>query len=151
MTAAKPAQGVPGKLNPATIGLFLDVDGTLLDIAPRPEAVEGKPGLLDDLAAVDRALVGQQSVSVKTLGTLIGLSEPLAIVSALICQRVLDTDLSTTFGLNSLVARRWDLGATLILKEAFGGPAFRREKAMNENTWPRGLKGWTRVAAGRSG
>lgn len=68
------------------------------------------------VAAVDRALVGQQSVSVKALGTLIGLSEPLAIVSALICQRVLDTDLSTTFGLNSLVARRWDLGATLISK-----------------------------------
>jgi len=58
MTATKPVQRMPGKLNPGTIGLFLDVDGTLLDIAPRPEAVEVKASLLDDLAAVERALGG---------------------------------------------------------------------------------------------
>jgi hypothetical protein len=78
------------------------------------------------VAAVDRALVGQQSVSVKTLGTLIGLSEPLAIVSALISRRLLDADLSKTFGMNSLVVRRWDFGATLLPKnrsavQHFGG------------------------------
>ena len=68
------------------------------------------------VAAVDRALVGQQSVSVKTLGTAVGLSAPLPIVSALICRRVLDADLSKTFGLHSLVTRRWDFGATLLSK-----------------------------------
>ena len=46
MTACQPAQ-----LNPKEIGLFLDVDGTLLDIAPRPEAVVVTNGLRDDLAA----------------------------------------------------------------------------------------------------
>jgi trehalose 6-phosphate phosphatase len=58
MTATKPTQRMPGKLNPGTIGLFLDVDGTLLDIAPRPEAVEVKPSLLEDLAAAERVLGG---------------------------------------------------------------------------------------------
>jgi hypothetical protein len=68
------------------------------------------------VAKIDRALAGQQSVSIRSLGTLVGLSDPLAIVSTLISKRVLDTDLSKKFGLNSLVARRWDFGATLISK-----------------------------------
>lgn len=65
------------------------------------------------VAAIDRALAGQQSVSVRRLATLVELSEPMAVVSALICQGVLEaTDLSTKFGSNSLVARRWGyLGA----------------------------------------
>ena len=41
----------PTRLNPKEIGLFLDVDGTLLDIAPRPEAVVVTNGLRHDLAA----------------------------------------------------------------------------------------------------
>jgi hypothetical protein len=65
------------------------------------------------VTAIDRAL-GQQCVSIRKLGTLVGLSSPLPIVSALICARVLDADLSTTFGLDSLVSRRWDSNATLI-------------------------------------
>jgi hypothetical protein len=76
----------------------------------------GRPVEHRIVRAIDRTLAGQRSLSVKTLGTLLGLTEPLAIVSALICRRVLDTDLSTTFGLNSLVTRRWDFGATLISK-----------------------------------
>lgn len=35
----------PVDLRPRQIGLFLDVDGTLLDLAPRPEAVEVPSGL----------------------------------------------------------------------------------------------------------
>jgi hypothetical protein len=68
------------------------------------------------VAKIDGALAGQRSVSIRSLGTLVGLSEPLAIASALICRRLLDTDLSIKFGLNSLVTRRWDFGATLISK-----------------------------------
>jgi trehalose 6-phosphate phosphatase len=41
MTACEPTQ-----LNPKEIGLFLDVDGTLLDIAPRPEAEQALGGAL---------------------------------------------------------------------------------------------------------
>jgi hypothetical protein len=60
------------------------------------------------VAAIDRAFVGRQSISVGKLGMLVGLSEPLPIVSALMCRGVLEADLSTkTFGSNSLVARRW--------------------------------------------
>ena len=33
----------PVDLRPQQIGLFLDVDGTLLDLAPRPEAVGPTP------------------------------------------------------------------------------------------------------------
>ncbi len=38
--------------------MFLDVDGTLLDLAERPDAVEVQAGLLDDLIAVECALSG---------------------------------------------------------------------------------------------
>jgi hypothetical protein len=78
------------------------------------------------VAKIDRALAGQQSVSIRSLGTLVGLSDPLAIVSTLISRRVLDTDLSIKFGLNSLVARRWDLGATLISKNHSAGITIRQ-------------------------
>ena len=52
MTATKPTQRMPETPNPGTIGLFLDVDGTLLDIAPRPEAVTVTADLLRDLYRV---------------------------------------------------------------------------------------------------
>src|SRR5258707_11412975 len=48
----------PGDLQPQQIGLFLDVDGTLLDLAPRPEAVEDPPRLVDTLAAAQLHLRG---------------------------------------------------------------------------------------------
>lgn len=48
----------PTQLKPGEIGLFLDVDGTLLDIAPRPEAVVVTNGLRQNLAAAERALDG---------------------------------------------------------------------------------------------
>ena len=40
------------------VGLFLDVDGTLLDLAPRPDAVEVPPALIATLAAAERRLEG---------------------------------------------------------------------------------------------
>ncbi len=45
-------------LNPRHIGLFLDVDGTLLDLAPTPDAVEVPAALLHDLAGAERRLGG---------------------------------------------------------------------------------------------
>lgn len=47
-----------GKLQATQLGLFLDVDGTLLDIACRPETVNVEPRLLADLSAASRALGG---------------------------------------------------------------------------------------------
>jgi trehalose 6-phosphate phosphatase len=71
---------VPVELNPQEIGLFLDVDGTLLDIAPRPEAVEVKASLLDDLAAVETALGGAVAlVSGRPIGELDRLFAPLRL------------------------------------------------------------------------
>jgi len=45
-------------LKPEGIGLFLDVDGTLLDLAPRPDAVAVPAALLDELASAERRLGG---------------------------------------------------------------------------------------------
>src|SRR5579863_4921349 len=56
MTPTRPMPRMPDMLDPGSMALFLDVDGTLLDIAPRPEDVEVKPGLLDDLAAAEHAV-----------------------------------------------------------------------------------------------
>ena len=83
MTATEPTQRMPGRLNPGNIGLFLDVDGTLLDIAPRPEAVEVAAGLLDDLAAVELALGGAVAlVSGRTIAELDRLFAPLRFAAS---------------------------------------------------------------------
>jgi hypothetical protein len=61
------------------------------------------------VGAIDRVLAGRQQIKVRTLGTLVGLSQPQAIVivSALISQGMMDTDLSVRFGPDSFVTRRW--------------------------------------------
>jgi trehalose 6-phosphate phosphatase len=40
------------------VGLFLDVDGTILDLAPTPDAVEVPLALLDELSSLERRLGG---------------------------------------------------------------------------------------------
>jgi trehalose 6-phosphate phosphatase len=83
MTAIKPKRYRPGDLSIGNIGLFLDVDGTLLDIAPRPEEVEVKPGLLDDLAAAERALDGALAlVSGRPIAELDRLFAPLRLTAS---------------------------------------------------------------------
>ena len=83
LTATEPTLSEPGMLNPGHIGLFLDVDGTLLDIAPRPEAVEVKPSLLKDLAAVERALGGAAAlVSGRPIAELDRLFAPLSLAAS---------------------------------------------------------------------
>jgi len=63
--------------------LFLDVDGTLLDLAPRPEEVVVKPGLLADLQAAERSLGGALAlVSGRPIEALDQLFAPLRLCAA---------------------------------------------------------------------
>ncbi len=95
------------------------------------------------VAKIDRALAGQQSVSIQSLGTLVGLSDPLAIASALISR----------VGHGSFPRVRIEFASDQTmgfrrhsyLEEPFGSPAVRKKEAMSE-TWQRDLKDWTRVA-----
>jgi trehalose 6-phosphate phosphatase len=83
MTATKPTQRMPETPNPGTIGLFLDVDGTLLDIAPRPEDVEVTAELRRDLAAAEHALGGALAlVSGRPVAELDGLFAPLRLAAS---------------------------------------------------------------------
>ncbi|MGE0581204.1 MAG: trehalose-phosphatase [Steroidobacteraceae bacterium] len=62
--------------------LYLDVDGTLLDIAPTPEAVVVPPGLVDALAAVSARLDGALAlVSGRPIGALDRLFQPLRLAT----------------------------------------------------------------------
>ncbi len=73
----------PALLKPRDIGLFLDVDGTLLDIAPRPEAVEVTADLLRDLAAAETVLDGALAlVSGRPVAELDGLFAPLQLAAS---------------------------------------------------------------------
>ena len=63
--------------------MFLDVDGTLLDIAPRPEAVVVTDGLCHDLAAAEHALDGALAlVSGRPIAELDHLLAPLRLRSS---------------------------------------------------------------------
>ena len=53
-----PASSLLRDVGLAELALFLDVDGTLLDIAPHPDVVRVDPRLLRDLAAASHALNG---------------------------------------------------------------------------------------------
>ena len=65
---------IPGAfvaLDPATHAFFLDVDGTLIDLAPRPDAVVVPSGLPDALSALaDRAQGALALVSGRSLASL---------------------------------------------------------------------------------
>jgi trehalose-phosphatase len=70
----------PKDLRPQQIGLFLDVDGTLLDLAPSPGAIEVPTGLRDTLAAAERSLDGALAlVSGRPIGQLDRLFAPLRL------------------------------------------------------------------------
>jgi trehalose 6-phosphate phosphatase len=62
------------------IALFLDVDGTLLDLAPHPDAVEVPAGLVGVLATVERRLDGALAlVSGRSIAALDRLFAPLRL------------------------------------------------------------------------
>jgi trehalose 6-phosphate phosphatase len=68
---------------PQEIGLFLDVDGTLLDLAPHPDRVEVPAGLVDVLAAAERRLDGALAlISGRPIAVLDGLFSPLRLLAA---------------------------------------------------------------------
>src|SRR5215470_7413324 len=63
--------------------LFLDVDGTLLDIAATPDAVVVPDGLVDSLAAASSALGGALAIaSGRLLAEIDHLLEPLKLPAA---------------------------------------------------------------------
>lgn len=79
-------RGLPGRrwrlveLRPQEIGLFLDVDGTLLDLAPHPDAVEVPAALTDALVAAERRLDGALAlVSGRPIAALDRLFAPLRL------------------------------------------------------------------------
>src|ERR1700683_3199712 len=74
---------VPSDLPAGQMGLFLDVDGTLLDIAPRPDEVEVSPMLIDDLAAAEKILGGALAlVSGRPIAELDRLFAPLRLCAS---------------------------------------------------------------------
>src|SRR5580658_3611768 len=70
----------PAALKPDGIGLLLDVDGTLLDFAPDPDAVEIPAALPEVLQSVERRLEGAVAlVSGRPIAALDRLFRPLRL------------------------------------------------------------------------
>src|SRR5579872_6824317 len=75
MTAPEPAA-----LDRHSIGLFLDVDGTIIDLAPTPDAVDVPTALLQELASAERRLDGALAlVSGRPIKDLDRLFKPLRL------------------------------------------------------------------------
>jgi trehalose 6-phosphate phosphatase len=77
------AGGAAVALRPQEIGLFLDVDGTLLELAPHPDRVEVPAGLVDVLATAERRLDGALAlISGRPIAVLDRLFSPLRLRAA---------------------------------------------------------------------
>jgi len=73
----------PSRLGVAELALFLDVDGTLLDIAPTPDAVVVDPSLVQLLRALVLRTQGAVAfVSGRSIATLDQLFQPLLLPAA---------------------------------------------------------------------
>jgi trehalose 6-phosphate phosphatase len=82
MAAIDCRKGMFWTIEAASLGLFLDVDGTLLDIAQRPEMVQVEPQLVADLAAAERALGGAVAlISGRRIADLDALFAPLRLAA----------------------------------------------------------------------
>ena len=63
-----------------SVGLFLDVDGTIVDFAPTPNSVRVSDGLIDSLASLDESLGGALAfVSGRPIEQLDALFAPLKL------------------------------------------------------------------------
>jgi trehalose 6-phosphate phosphatase len=72
-----------GELRAANAALFLDVDGTILDLAPRPGAVIVPPSLIESLALAEKALDGALAlVSGRSIDDLDRLFAPLRLCAS---------------------------------------------------------------------
>jgi trehalose 6-phosphate phosphatase len=74
------ADGPTDEIDAERTALFLDVDGTLLDLAPRPGAVSVPSSLIDSLAGIEMALGGALAlVSGRSIDELDRLFAPLSL------------------------------------------------------------------------
>jgi trehalose 6-phosphate phosphatase len=74
------AAGAVVPLGDAPLALFLDVDGTLLDLAARPEDVVTPAGLVSTLAGAERKLAGALAlISGRSIEDIDGLFAPLRL------------------------------------------------------------------------
>ena len=74
------AAGAVAPLGDAPLALFLDVDGTLLDLAARPEDVVTPAGLVSTLAGAERKLAGALAlISGRSIEDIDGLFAPLRL------------------------------------------------------------------------
>jgi trehalose 6-phosphate phosphatase len=93
------------------ISLFLDVDGTLLDLAPTPDAVAVSSSLLDELASVEQRLDGALAlVSGRPIEQLDRLFAPLRLRASGIHgaeMRYLPGDPTQSLTSDRLPARAW--------------------------------------------
>ncbi len=72
--------GAVAPLGDAPLALFLDVDGTLLDLAARPEEVVTPAGLVSTLAEAERKLAGALAlISGRSIGDIDRLFTPLRL------------------------------------------------------------------------
>jgi trehalose 6-phosphate phosphatase len=76
----QPSEALMPPVPPTPYSLFLDVDGTLIDIAPRPDAVVVPDGLKQNLAGLAEQLGGALAlVSGRTIADLDRLFDPLRL------------------------------------------------------------------------
>jgi len=64
---ARSQSSAPEVPDPDSISLFLDFDGTLVEIAPRPDAVAVEPALLRLLAALAERREQHQTLTIRSL------------------------------------------------------------------------------------
>lgn len=79
----RPSSPPPGGLDPADWALFLDIDGTLVDLIDDPKAVRADAALLDLLTRLDRLLDGALAiVSGRDLADIDRILAPLRLPAA---------------------------------------------------------------------
>lgn len=74
---------LPDHVNLGEWALFLDLDGTLIDLAPTPDSVVVPPDLIETLAVLDKKMSGALAIiSGRSLGVIDRLLAPLCLVAA---------------------------------------------------------------------